>query len=180
MENSKKNKKTGSGYKSKKKRKTQKENVWKMEKSIYESKSFDTSKFVNYYKHQELVPEEEFDQFIEALRKDLPMTLRITSSTKTEKEMLKHLMKNSFKITQNANPETQNNQSDQNHDDQVIQNNDQQKEPLDLSPQVIPWYPEQDIAWKVNANNRELKKNEKFVKLRQFIVHQTDLVKKKT
>jgi multisite-specific tRNA:(cytosine-C5)-methyltransferase len=47
---------------------------------MLEKSDMKNERFTSYYKAQHIIPEEEWDQFIEALRRPLPTTFRIAGS----------------------------------------------------------------------------------------------------
>lgn len=48
--------------------------------SIYAKTDFRNRTFEEYYKRQEIVPAEEWNQFLDAMKRDLPTTFRITGN----------------------------------------------------------------------------------------------------
>jgi multisite-specific tRNA:(cytosine-C5)-methyltransferase len=47
---------------------------------MLEKSDMKNERFTSYYKAQHIIPEEEWDQFMEALRRPLPTTFRIAGS----------------------------------------------------------------------------------------------------
>jgi multisite-specific tRNA:(cytosine-C5)-methyltransferase len=47
---------------------------------MLEKSDMKNERFTSYYKAQRIIPDEEWDQFIEALRRPLPTTFRIAGS----------------------------------------------------------------------------------------------------
>lgn len=109
--------------------------------------------FEHYYQELKIVPEGEWDQFMEALREPLPATLRITGYKSHAKEIL-HCLKNKyFKELENLEV-------------------DGQKVEL---PQPLSWYPE-ELAWHTNLSRKILRKSPQLEKFHQFLVSETESV----
>ncbi|XP_007660945.2 RNA cytosine C(5)-methyltransferase NSUN2 [Ornithorhynchus anatinus] len=107
--------------------------------------------FERYYRELKIVPEGEWDRFMEALREPLPATLRITGYKSHAKEIL-HCLKNKyFKELQ----------------DLVV---DGQKVEV---PQPLSWYPE-ELAWHTNLSRKILRKSPLLEKFHQFLVSETE------
>ncbi|XP_074135243.1 RNA cytosine C(5)-methyltransferase NSUN2 [Sminthopsis crassicaudata] len=107
--------------------------------------------FERYYQELKIVPEGEWDQFMQALREPLPATLRITGYKCHAKEIL-HCLKNKyFKELE----------------DLVV---DGQKVEV---PQPLSWYPE-ELAWHTNLSRKILRKSPQLEKFHQFLVSETE------
>ncbi|KAJ7991702.1 hypothetical protein DPEC_G00286620 [Dallia pectoralis] len=107
--------------------------------------------FELYYKELGLVPEGEFDQFMEAMREPLPATIRITGYKSHAKEIL-HCLKNKyFKEIQEVEI-----------DGQKIE-----------APQALSWYPD-ELAWHTNMSRKILRKSPLLEKFHQFLVSETE------
>ncbi|KAF6126109.1 NOP2/Sun RNA methyltransferase 2 [Phyllostomus discolor] len=109
--------------------------------------------FEQYYQELKIVPEGEWDQFMEALREPLPATLRITGYKSHAKEIL-HCLKNKyFKELENLEV-----------DGQKVE-----------VPQPLSWYPE-ELAWHTNLSRKILRKSPQLEKFHQFLVSETESV----
>ncbi|XP_029445861.1 tRNA (cytosine(34)-C(5))-methyltransferase isoform X1 [Rhinatrema bivittatum] len=107
--------------------------------------------FEHYYQELKIVPEGEWDQFMEALREPLPATIRITGYKSHAKEIL-HCLKNKyFKELQDLEV-----------DGQKVE-----------APQPLSWYPE-DLAWHTNLSRKILRKSPELEKFHQFLVSETE------
>ncbi|XP_036596036.1 RNA cytosine C(5)-methyltransferase NSUN2 isoform X2 [Trichosurus vulpecula] len=107
--------------------------------------------FEHYYQELKIVPEGEWEQFMQALREPLPATLRITGYKCHAKEIL-HCLKNKyFKELE----------------DLVV---DGQKVEV---PQPLSWYPE-ELAWHTNLSRKILRKSPQLEKFHQFLVSETE------
>ncbi|XP_054434321.1 RNA cytosine C(5)-methyltransferase NSUN2 [Pteronotus mesoamericanus] len=107
--------------------------------------------FEHYYQELKIVPEGEWDQFMEALREPLPATLRITGYKSHAKEIL-HCLKNKyFKELENLEV-----------DGQKVE-----------VPQPLSWYPE-ELAWHTNLSRKILRKSPQLEKFHQFLVSETE------
>ncbi|XP_074064404.1 RNA cytosine C(5)-methyltransferase NSUN2 [Macrotis lagotis] len=107
--------------------------------------------FEHYYQELKIVPEGEWEQFMQALREPLPATLRITGYKCHAKEILHCLKDKYFKELQ----------------DLVV---DGQKVEV---PQPLSWYPE-ELAWHTNLSRKILRKSPQLEKFHQFLVSETE------
>ncbi|KAJ1203524.1 hypothetical protein NDU88_007309 [Pleurodeles waltl] len=107
--------------------------------------------FEQYYQELKLVPEGEWDQFMQSLREPLPATLRITGYKSHAKEILHCLKDKYFKELQ----------------DLVV---DGQKVE---APQPLSWYPE-ELAWHTNLSRKNLRKSPQLERFHQFLVSETE------
>lgn len=111
----------------------------------------DNEDFKNYYKQQNLLSEEEFDQFYNHLKTILPSTFRITGSRAAAMEILDVVEKTYVPNMQ----------------DVVIDG--VKIEP----PKPLPWYPD-NLGWQVNAPRLVIKKSPEFQKFHRFMVTETE------
>lgn len=107
--------------------------------------------FEQYYKELGLVPEGEFEQFMEAMREPLPATIRITGYKSHAKEILHCLKEKYFKDIQELDI-----------DGQKIE-----------APQPLSWYPD-DQAWHTNMSRKIIRKSPLLEKFHQFLVSETE------
>ncbi|XP_053718423.1 RNA cytosine C(5)-methyltransferase NSUN2 [Synchiropus splendidus] len=107
--------------------------------------------FEHYYKELGLVPEGEFDQFIETMREPLPVTIRVTGYKSHAKEILHCLREKYFK------------------DIQDLQIDGQKIEP----PQLLTWYPDEQ-AWQTNMSRKIIRKSPLLEKFHQFLISETE------
>lgn len=107
--------------------------------------------FEHYYKEQGLVPEGEFDEFMEAMREPLPATIRITGYKSHAKEILHCLKEKYFKDIQELDI-----------DGQKIE-----------APQPLSWYPDEQ-AWHTNMSRKIIRKSPLLEKFHQFLVSETE------
>uniref|UniRef100_A0A8C1A059 tRNA (cytosine(34)-C(5))-methyltransferase n=1 Tax=Castor canadensis TaxID=51338 RepID=A0A8C1A059_CASCN len=107
--------------------------------------------FEHYYQELKIVPEGEWDQFMDALREPLPATLRITGYKSHAKEIL-HCLKNKyFKELEDLEV-----------DGQKVE-----------VPQPLSWYPE-ELAWHTNLSRKILRKSPQLERFHQFLVSETE------
>uniref|UniRef100_H0VBT0 tRNA (cytosine(34)-C(5))-methyltransferase n=1 Tax=Cavia porcellus TaxID=10141 RepID=H0VBT0_CAVPO len=107
--------------------------------------------FEHYYQELKIVPEGEWDRFMDALREPLPATLRITGYKSHAKEIL-HCLKNKyFKELENLEV-----------DGQKVE-----------VPQPLSWYPE-ELAWHTNLSRKILRKSPQLERFHQFLVSETE------
>uniref|UniRef100_A0A8C7XLF4 NOP2/Sun RNA methyltransferase 2 n=1 Tax=Oryzias sinensis TaxID=183150 RepID=A0A8C7XLF4_9TELE len=107
--------------------------------------------FEQYYKEQGLVPEGEFEQFMEAMREPLPATIRITGYKSHAKEILHCLKDKYFKDLQELDI-----------DGQKIE-----------APRPLSWYPD-ELAWHTNMSRKIIRKSPLLEKFHQFLVSETE------
>ncbi|KAJ8268310.1 hypothetical protein COCON_G00134820 [Conger conger] len=107
--------------------------------------------FEHYYQEQKIVPEGEFEQFMEAMREPLPATIRITGYKSHAKEILHCLKEKYFKEIQ-----------DLEIDGQKFE-----------APQALSWYPD-ELAWHTNMSRKILRKSPLLEKFHQFLVSETE------
>lgn len=104
-----------------------------------------------YYKNVGVIPEAEWDAFLESMRTPLPTTFRVTKNSYVGPSVLKRLndLISSLPEIKNENGE-------------VIP-----------PPRPIPWYPK-GLAWHMEIGKRELKKSAEYSELYRFVVSQND------
>ncbi|KAK6490465.1 RNA cytosine-C(5)-methyltransferase NSUN2-like [Huso huso] len=107
--------------------------------------------FEQYYQELKIVPEGEWEQFMEALREPLPATIRITGYKSHAKEILHCLKEKYFKELQDLEV-----------DGQKIE-----------APQPLSWYPD-ELAWHTNMSRKILRKSPLLEKFHQFLVSETE------
>uniref|UniRef100_A0A672FYY8 tRNA (cytosine(34)-C(5))-methyltransferase n=1 Tax=Salarias fasciatus TaxID=181472 RepID=A0A672FYY8_SALFA len=107
--------------------------------------------FEHYYKEQGLVPDGEFEEFMEAMREPLPATIRITGYKSHAKEILHCLKEKYFKDIQELEV-----------DGQKIE-----------APQPLSWYPDEQ-AWHTNMSRKIIRKSPLLEKFHQFLVSETE------
>ncbi|MCJ8749575.1 hypothetical protein PDJAM_G00178030 [Pangasius djambal] len=107
--------------------------------------------FEQYYRELKIVPEGEFEEFMEAMREPLPATIRITGYKSHAKEILHTLKEKYFKEIQ-----------DLEIDGQKIE-----------APKALSWYPD-ELAWHTNMSRKILRKSPLLEKFHQFLVNETE------
>ncbi|XP_066546679.1 RNA cytosine C(5)-methyltransferase NSUN2 [Amia ocellicauda] len=107
--------------------------------------------FEQYYQELKIVPEGEWEQFMEALREPLPATIRITGYKSHAKEILHCLKEKYFKEIQDLEV-----------DGQKLE-----------APQALSWYPD-ELAWHTNMSRKILRKSPLLEKFHQFLVSETE------
>uniref|UniRef100_A0A8C1ABS8 tRNA (cytosine(34)-C(5))-methyltransferase n=1 Tax=Cyprinus carpio carpio TaxID=630221 RepID=A0A8C1ABS8_CYPCA len=111
--------------------------------------------FEHYYTELKIVPEGEFEEFMQAMREPLPATMRITGYKSHAKEILHTLKEKYFKEVQDLEV-----------DGQKIE-----------APQPLSWYPD-ELAWHTNLSRKILRKSPLLEKFHQFLVSETESVNK--
>ncbi|XP_076157945.1 RNA cytosine C(5)-methyltransferase NSUN2 [Alosa pseudoharengus] len=107
--------------------------------------------FEQYYKELKIVPDGEFEEFMDAMREPLPATIRITGYKSHAKEILHTLKEKYFKDIQDLEV-----------DGQKIE-----------APQPLSWYPD-ELAWHTNLSRKILRKSPLLEKFHQFLVSETE------
>uniref|UniRef100_A0A8C1RU26 tRNA (cytosine(34)-C(5))-methyltransferase n=1 Tax=Cyprinus carpio TaxID=7962 RepID=A0A8C1RU26_CYPCA len=107
--------------------------------------------FEHYYTELKIVPEGEFEEFMQAMREPLPATMRITGYKSHAKEILHTLKEKYFKEVQDLEV-----------DGQKIE-----------APQPLSWYPD-ELAWHTNLSRKILRKSPLLEKFHQFLVSETE------
>uniref|UniRef100_A0A671NRW3 tRNA (cytosine(34)-C(5))-methyltransferase n=1 Tax=Sinocyclocheilus anshuiensis TaxID=1608454 RepID=A0A671NRW3_9TELE len=107
--------------------------------------------FEHYYTELKIVPEGEFEEFMETMREPLPATIRITGYKSHAKEILHTLKEKYFKEVQDLEV-----------DGQKIE-----------APQPLSWYPD-ELAWHTNLSRKILRKSPLLEKFHQFLVSETE------
>ena len=107
--------------------------------------------FEDYYKTLGIVPESEWDTFMQHLRDDLPATFRIINS-RNDSESMRNVLKSKYFSKLEG-----------------IKVNDK---PAPL-PQVLPWYPG-GLAWQLNMSRAEIRYSPEYLSLHQFLVAEAE------
>ncbi|KAG2222188.1 hypothetical protein INT45_014085, partial [Circinella minor] len=111
----------------------------------------DNEQFKNYYKNQNILSEEEFDEFYKALQMPLPSTFRITG-TRSHALSIQRLIKEVYIPAM-----------------EHITIDGSKVEP----PTTLPWYPD-GLGWQINATRMVIKRSPEFSKFHKFIVAETE------
>ncbi|EPS65782.1 hypothetical protein M569_08995 [Genlisea aurea] len=107
--------------------------------------------FDEYYREQEIVPHEEWDTFIEYLRKPLPAAFRVNASSPFYEDILSQL-ENEFRKSLQAEDE----------------------EGLEVEAiKPLPWYPD-NLAWQSIFSRNELRKNQTLERFHEFLKLQNE------
>ncbi|CAN8000835.1 unnamed protein product [Ixodes pacificus] len=107
--------------------------------------------FEAYYKAQNIVPEEEWDDFMKALRRGLPAAFRITGFLPESKHLLSVIKSQYFTNLLNVG-------------------GDEEKtgKPINL-----PWYPG-ELAWQLDLSRVMIRKSEAYSRLHSFLISETE------
>ncbi|KAF9041355.1 S-adenosyl-L-methionine-dependent methyltransferase [Panaeolus papilionaceus] len=105
-----------------------------------------------YYKAQNIVPEEEWDEFVDSLRQHLPTAFRVCGSRQTA-NILNSTIKNVHVPTL----------SDITFEGQKIP-----------PPVQLPWYPD-GLAWGFTVPKKVLRRQPEFKKFHSFLVYETEV-----
>ncbi|GAA5979577.1 hypothetical protein JCM11641_007875 [Rhodosporidiobolus odoratus] len=107
--------------------------------------------FENYYKQQAILPDDEWDAFIAALKEPLPTTFRLTASRPTATALNEHIKQLYVPFLTGIEFEGK----------QLA------------APQPLKWYPQQ-LAWQLPVPKQALRKHEAMKKFQHFLVYETD------
>ena len=147
----------------------------------------ENDRFSAYYKAQKIVPEEEWDTFIDALRQHLPTTFRVAGS----RQYVSHIIPVNHRFTATC-IRTANilNTTIKNVHVPALSNaifEDQLIPPPVQIPWYLSWffaismltfcrYPE-GLAWQFNVPKKVLRKSPEFKKFHSFLVFETEVVR---
>ncbi|KIK68078.1 hypothetical protein GYMLUDRAFT_155330 [Collybiopsis luxurians FD-317 M1] len=109
-------------------------------------------RFFAYYQAQNIVPQDEWESFLEALRTPLPTTFRVAGSRQIAKSLNDTIKDVHVPLLSNVTFE------------------DQQLPP----PVQLPWYPD-GLAWQFNVPKKVLRKSTEFKKFHSFLVFETEV-----
>ncbi|XP_012216033.2 tRNA (cytosine(34)-C(5))-methyltransferase isoform X2 [Linepithema humile] len=114
--------------------------------------------FENYYKTQEIVPEDKWEAFISTMRTNLPVAFRITGSKAEAKVLLEIIKSDFFKEILNTNLDS----------DKECSNND-----VKTILHSLPFYPEK-LAWQLQLTRKDIRRSEAYFKLHNFLIAETN------
>ncbi|TFK25363.1 cytosine-5--methyltransferase [Coprinopsis marcescibilis] len=119
---------------------------------LLDKASFKNERFFAYYKAQKIVPDSEWEDFLDALRRPLPTTFRVAGSREIANVLNATIRDVHVPSLSNATFE-----------DQLIP-----------PPVQIPWYPD-GLAWQFNVPKKVLRKQPEFKKFHSFLVFETEV-----
>ncbi|XP_076939728.1 uncharacterized protein LOC143608608 [Bidens hawaiensis] len=137
------------------------EDTWKNNKSDTQQPNADlhwqpfaveNAAFNEYYKEQGIVRPEEWDSFIDCLRKPLPAAFRINSSSQFCKDLKSQLEDNFTKSLQAEG-------TDGNEAEGI---------------KSLPWYPD-NFAWQSSFSRMQLRKNKKLERFHEFLKQENEI-----
>ncbi|KAL5206859.1 hypothetical protein ABZP36_035068 [Zizania latifolia] len=108
--------------------------------------------FEDYYKAQQIIPEEEWSDFMNMLRKPLPATFRINASCQFFQDICSQL-ENDFR----KSLETE--FSDEHEEDAI---------------RPLPWYPG-NLAWHLNFSRMQLRRNQALESFHEFLKRENEV-----
>ncbi|KAL6656177.1 hypothetical protein ACP70R_007003 [Stipagrostis hirtigluma subsp. patula] len=108
--------------------------------------------FEEYYKEQRIIPEEEWDNFMNMLRKPLPATFRINASCQFFQDICSQL-ENDFRKSLETEV------SDEHEKDAI---------------RPLPWYPG-NLAWHLNFSRMELRRNQALESFHEFLKRENEV-----
>ncbi|KAF9513599.1 hypothetical protein BS47DRAFT_1372487 [Hydnum rufescens UP504] len=110
------------------------------------------SKFETYYKAQDMIPEDEWIDFLTTLKEPLPTTFRLTGSRTTARDL-------NGVIQETYIPHLTN---------QTWEGN-----PIP-PPTQLPWYPD-GLGWQLKVHKQIVRKSPEFKKFQNFLVYETEV-----
>ncbi|KAF7348468.1 S-adenosyl-L-methionine-dependent methyltransferase [Mycena venus] len=119
---------------------------------LVEKADMHNDRFTTYYRSQKIVPDDEWDVFMESLRTPLPTTFRVAGSRQTAQSLNATLRDNHVPNLSNVVFE-----------DQPIP-----------PPVQVPWYPD-GLAWQFNVPKKVLRKQPEFKEFHSFLVFETEV-----
>ncbi|XP_062193834.1 uncharacterized protein LOC133897208 [Phragmites australis] len=108
--------------------------------------------FEEYYKEQQTIPKEEWDDFMSMLRKPLPATFRINASCQFFQDICSQL-ENDFRKSLETEV------SDEHEEDAI---------------RPLPWYPG-NLAWHLNFSRMELRRNQALESFHEFLKQENEV-----
>ncbi|EER96904.1 tRNA (cytosine(34)-C(5))-methyltransferase isoform X2 [Sorghum bicolor] len=108
--------------------------------------------FEEYYKEQQIVPEEEWDSFMSMLRKPLPATFRINASCQFYQDICSQL-ENDFRKSLETEV------TDEHEEDAI---------------RPLPWYPG-NLAWHLNFSRMQLRRNQALESFHEFLKRENEV-----
>ncbi|THD18734.1 tRNA (Cytosine(34)-C(5))-methyltransferase [Fasciola hepatica] len=112
--------------------------------------------FEKYYKGQNIIPDDEWDSFMQALGQDLPITFRITGFRGQSKDLLRYI-KESYKADIAKMP--------------FPVDADGKQKPVSFEP--LSWYPD-EMAWQLDTDKYVVRKAPELKALHQFLVSEME------
>ncbi|KAI8990721.1 cytosine-5--methyltransferase [Trametes punicea] len=119
---------------------------------VIEREHMRNERFEKYYKAQNILPDSEWDAFLESMKDPLPTTFRVAGSRQAAR-----LLNDTIKDVHVP------------HLGGVVFEGE-----TVLPPQQIPWYPE-GLAWQFNVSKKVLRKSPEFKKFHSFLVFETEV-----
>ncbi|KAG4304161.1 hypothetical protein PORY_002342 [Pneumocystis oryctolagi] len=108
-------------------------------------------KMENYYKHQNILGDDEWDAFMDCIKQSLPTTFRISKSKK-DYLLIKHHLENEYFPLFSA-----------------LKRENEEITP----PTLIPWYPDQ-LGYSLNIPKTVIRKNKAFKKFQDWLFYETE------
>ncbi|XP_075216753.1 tRNA (cytosine(34)-C(5))-methyltransferase Nsun2 [Lycorma delicatula] len=108
--------------------------------------------FIEYYKKQNIVPEEEWSEFMSALGRDLPAAFRISSCSVSEANSLLQVIEGKFFK-------------------QLIEEGTSDGE-TPRKPLCLPWYPRR-LCWQLQLTRKDIRRSESYFRLHNFLISET-------
>ncbi|XP_047520424.1 tRNA (cytosine(34)-C(5))-methyltransferase [Pieris napi] len=120
----------------------------------YEDIVRENASFEEYYKAQKVCPDEEWSQFMSALKENLPTAFRITGSKCEANALMKIVKSEYFSDILNMKLKVEGHEEEE------------------IKPVNLPWYPG-GLAWQLRVSRTDIRRSEALYKLHNFLVAET-------
>ena len=107
---------------------------------------------------QKIVPEEEWDAFINTMRENLPAAFRITGSKAEAKALLEIIKGDFFEEILNL---------------KLDENQEEVEKVEKMKPHCLPFYPE-GLAWQLQLTRKDIRRSEAYFRLHNFLIAETN------
>ncbi|KAK7208016.1 S-adenosyl-L-methionine-dependent methyltransferase [Myxozyma melibiosi] len=119
----------------------------------YKEIAKENERFVEYYKGQGIVPEEEWDEFFTACKAPLPVTFRITGTSEHDPTKIRDALLNEYIPYLKG----------------IVWDGEEVQPP---SP--LPFYPD-ELAWQIRVGKTVIRKSAPFSRFQKFLVSETEV-----
>ncbi|KAF0294944.1 tRNA (cytosine(34)-C(5))-methyltransferase [Amphibalanus amphitrite] len=117
----------------------------------YEDIVKENKMFEEFYKKQGIVPEAEWDSFMETLREPLPASFRVTGTRSQSQALLAIVQEDFLKMVEKKDG----------------------AEAEEVRHVCLPWYPDR-LAYQLNLTRMDIRKSEAYHKLHNFLISETE------
>ncbi|XP_045455997.1 tRNA (cytosine(34)-C(5))-methyltransferase [Melitaea cinxia] len=122
----------------------------------YEDIVRENASFEEYYKKQKVCPEDQWEEFMNSLKSNLPTAFRITGS-KSEADALSNIVRSEY-FSEILNMKLK------------VEGKEEEEE---IKPINLSWYPG-GLAWQLRLSRTDIRRSEPLYKLHNFLVAETE------